>query len=117
MRLRELEGAKISPAQKLETINSLRSPEHKYVSFFVCRNPIEKLQSVYNFFLYQTQVKKKNFRKFPRSSLPSWSEYISRVSNMSYSDSMSDSVFYKCSPCTYHYDGVVRMETFDTDSR
>ena len=115
--LRELERSRITEAEKHRIIKSLKSANHKYVAFFVCRNPLEKLQSLYNFFLYQTKVKQKTFKKFPRFNPPSWSEYISHVSNPSYSDSMSDSLFSKCSPCTFHYDAIIRMEKFNADSR
>ena len=35
--------------QKQKIINSLRNCEHEYFSFFVCRNPVAKLISIYNY--------------------------------------------------------------------
>ena len=35
--------------QKQKIINSLRQGEHEYFSFFVCRNPVAKLISIYNY--------------------------------------------------------------------
>ena len=32
-----------------EIIRSLKNAEHEYPSFFVCRNPVEKLVSVYKY--------------------------------------------------------------------
>ena len=116
IRLRQLEGKAFSPQRKLAAINSLRSPDHEFLSFFVCRNPVEKLLSVYNFLLYQTQENGKIFAKFPRKNPPSWSEYIAKV-GAGQTDGLSDSVFTKCSPCTHHFDAVIKMESFDEDSR
>ena len=30
---------------------------------------------------------------------------------------LADSVVFKCQPCHFHYDAVIKMETFDDDSR
>ena len=30
---------------------------------------------------------------------------------------IADSVFSKCSPCNFHYDAVIKMETFNADAR
>lgn len=116
IKLRKLEGRATSLSKKLDSINSLRSADHDLLSFFVCRNPVEKLLSVYNFLLYQTQENGKTFAKFPTKNPPSWEEYISKVAN-GMTDGLSDSVFQKCSVCTFHYDAVIKMETFDHDSR
>ena len=73
--MRELESQNISQWRKFQLIRTLLRPEHEYLSFIVCRNPVEKLLSVYNFMLYQTQEnpKKKGnediFRKFPKASM------------------------------------------------
>ena len=101
IKLRKLEGRAISPSEQLEAINSLKSTDHDFLSFFVCRNPVEKLLSVYNYLLYQTQQNGKIFGKFPRQNPPSWEEYIGRVGAGQH-DGLSDSVFEKCSPCTFH---------------
>ena len=51
MTLRKLERARISEKQKLEIIWSVQAEKHEYLSFFVCRNPIEKLLSVYHYLM------------------------------------------------------------------
>jgi hypothetical protein len=81
---------------------------------------VEKLLSVYNFMLYQTRTKKKDFAKFTRKNPPSWEKYIRMVGErVSAKDlnGLSEGVFGKCSPCSYHYDAVLKMETFNEDSR
>ena len=30
---------------------------------------------------------------------------------------IADSVFSKCNPCNFHYDAVIKMETFNADAR
>ena len=118
IQLRDLERRKVSLSKKMKSIQSLKSADHDYFSFFVCRNPVEKLLSVYNFMLYQTQQNGKIFKKFPGKNPPSWEKYISLVAKREPAyDGLSDSVFDKCSPRTYHYDAVIMMETFDQDSR
>ena len=115
--LKELEEAYTPKERKLKIVRSLHKSNHTYISFFVCRNPIEKLQSVYDFLFFQTQIKKKSFNNFPRFSPPSWSQYISKLSDPQFKDGLSDSVTSKCRPCSYDFDAVIKMETFDIDSR
>ena len=118
--MKQLERNKVSQAEKKSAINSLRNSDHKHVAFFVCRNPVEKLLSVYNFMLYQVRVKKKIFAKFPRSDPPSWEEYLHLVAVKDKAkdlNGLSGGVFEKCSPCSYHFDAVIKMETFAEDSR
>ena len=49
--LRRLERRLVSLRQKDEIIESLREEDHEYTSFFVCRDPIEKLLSVYYYMM------------------------------------------------------------------
>ena len=120
-RLRTLEKLrKVSARKKVDAINSLKSENHKYLSFFVCRNPVEKLLSVYNFMLYQTRIKKKIFEKFPRKNPPTWEQYIHLVAMRDPArdlNGLSGGVVEKCSPCHYHFDAVIKMESFNKDSR
>ena len=48
-RLEEIEEKAYTREQKVEIIRSLKNVEHEYLSFFVCRNPVEKLVSVYKY--------------------------------------------------------------------
>ena len=124
---RKLEREKISRSGKLKVIRSLDSPHHEYLSFLVCRNPVEKLLSVYNFMRYQVLHNKKNRAKtnppswqtyFPRKSPPSWPQFITRLaSGFTGYDGLAASLLSKCSPCHYHYNAVIHMETFEEDSK
>ena len=120
-RLRFLEKMrKVTARRKLDAIKSLKSENHKYLSFFVCRNPVEKLLSVYNFMLYQTRIKKKIFEKFPRKNPPTWEQYIHLVATRDRArdlNGLSGGVVEKCSPCHYNFDAVIKMESFNKDSR
>ena len=51
MTLRSLERKQFSEKQKLNIIQYLQYREHEYTAFFVCRNPIEKLLSVYYYLM------------------------------------------------------------------
>ena len=48
-RLEEIEEKAYAREDKVEVIKSLKFTHHEYLSFFVCRNPIEKLLSVYKY--------------------------------------------------------------------
>ena len=48
-RLEEIEEKAYTREQKVEIIRSLKYEDHEYLSFFVCRNPVEKLVSVYKY--------------------------------------------------------------------
>ena len=74
---RKLEREKISRSGKLRVIRALQNPQHEYLSFLVCRNPVEKLLSVYNFMRYQVLHNKRNMAK---SNPPTWQTYFPRSS-------------------------------------
>ena len=70
--------------------------------------------------LYQTKVKKKSFEKFPRKNPPTWEKYIELVAKRDPArdiNGLSGGVYEKCSPCVYQFDAVIKMETFNEDSR
>ena len=49
MVLKRLEQEKFSIQKKRTIINSLRKKDHESLAFFICRNPVERLQSVYHY--------------------------------------------------------------------
>ena len=49
--LRGLERKAYSRDAKEEVIKSLREEQHNFTSFFVCRNPVEKFLSVFNYLM------------------------------------------------------------------
>ena len=51
MTLRKLERSLVSAREKLDIIDSVRAEQHEYTAFFVCRNPVEKLLSVYHYLM------------------------------------------------------------------
>ena len=44
-----LEKQSYSRAAKERAVASLRTRDHEYLAFFVCRNPVSRLLSVYNY--------------------------------------------------------------------
>ena len=44
----KIEKTMINSTEKQKIINSLKNKEHEYLSFFVCRNPVDKLLSIFN---------------------------------------------------------------------
>ena len=48
LELRDIEEAVYPGSRKLEIIKTLESAEHDYLSIAVCRNPVEKLLSVFH---------------------------------------------------------------------
>ena len=49
--LRRLEGKAYSRKAKEAVIRALSEKQHNFTSFFVCRNPVEKFLSVYNYLM------------------------------------------------------------------
>ena len=49
--LRDLERRAYQHKDKAEIISSLEEVKHNYTAFFVCRNPVDKLLSVYNYLM------------------------------------------------------------------
>ena len=68
MKLREVQSRKFSVKRRLEILRSLEEAEHEYFAFFVCRNPIERLKSLYSYSLDLGRFKKgqkpKNLKDF-----------------------------------------------------
>ena len=46
--MRDIEEAVYPRSRKLEIIKTLESADHDYLSIAVCRNPVEKLLSVFH---------------------------------------------------------------------
>ena len=72
MKLEQAEGNQFSKTYKIDIVRSLEKKDHEYFSFFVCRNPIERLKSLYGFSLDLGRFKKgktpKNFKDFIKNS-------------------------------------------------
>ena len=110
---RRFERQKLAAGEKFGAIKSLADPDHKYVSFIVCRDPIEKLLSVYNFMKYQVLENERNQKKknppewqkyFSSRNIPSWKMFLFKLSKgFTGYDGLTDSLINKCSPCHYHY--------------
>ena len=110
-------------SQKNKVIKSLRSPDHDYLSFFICRNPIEKMMSVYKYMVDMASADSESFIErpdFPKGGTPpTWEKFIYLVATSSSKNylGMMRPLVAGCGPCAYHYDAVIMMETFDEDSR
>ena len=124
---RQFERQKLAGGEKFRAIKSLADPDHNYVSFIVCRDPIEKLLSVYNFMKFQVLENERNQKKknppewqkyFSSRNIPTWKTFLWKLSNgFTGYDGLTDSLVNKCSPCHYHYRAVIKMETFEEDSK
>ena len=68
VKLRQLQNKIFSSSKKKSIIKSLVKEQHEYLAFFVCRNPIERLKSLYSYSLDLGRFKKgkkpKNFKNF-----------------------------------------------------
>ena len=68
VKLQQVQRKHFSKSKKNEIIKSLEKRDHQYFGFFVCRNPIEKLKSLYTYSLDLGRFKRgrtpKNFKDF-----------------------------------------------------
>jgi len=117
---RKWEKKFVSDREKKDIVDSLRDPEHDYVSFFVCRNPVAKLVSIYNYHKVLSSSSydgptgpHKNIDGFPLDNPPSWDEYLTFDP---YRTGLTRPMWMMCDPCHNYWDAVVLMETFDDDS-
>jgi len=111
-RLEEIEQKAYTREQKVEVLKSLKSPSHEYLSFFVCRNPIEKLVSVYNYMKVL-----KNRPDFGEGRHPSWEKYIRSVVSEDNYLGLTRPLYLTCNLCKNQYDAIIMMETYTEDSR
>ena len=107
VKLRELQ-TKLG-VKKDTILKSLENESHEYFAFFVCRNPIEKLKSLYSYSL--------DLNRFKRGETPqSFRDFIVQVFRTNSTFSFN-SLYSLCAPCSRHYDAIINMETFSRDSR
>ena len=109
--------------EKNVVIRLIMAPEHEYLSFFVCRNPVEKLLSVYKYMVDMSRADSESFLErpdFPKGGTPpTWEKFIYLVATSTSNNylGMMRPLVVGCGPCTYEYDAVIMMETYDQDSR
>lgn len=111
VKLAEVQNRLYRKSERIRILKSLNKQNHEYLAFFVCRNPIERLKSLYSYSLDLGRFKKgkrpKNFKDFIMKIFTNNSEPIINYNPM----------YSFCSPCTRHYDSVIKMETFSTDAK
>lgn len=107
VKLRELQ-TKLG-VKKNTILKSLKNESHEYFAFFVCRNPIEKLKSLYSYSL--------DLNRFKRGEKPqNFRDFIIKLFKKDSTFNVN-SMFSLCAPCSRHYDAIIKMETFSRDSR
>ena len=72
VKLQQLQGKHFSKKKKTGIVKSLEQRDHKYLTFFVCRNPIERLKSLCSYSLDLGRFKRgrtpTNFKDFIKQS-------------------------------------------------
>jgi len=116
-RARRWEDAAYSPREKVEVISSNRQgqPNYNYFSFFVCRNPVSKLGSIYEYNLKRSAQGRAQ-PGISNESPPSFPQYLALLASGNISINL-DTTLVGCLPCAHHWDAVVKMETFNEDSK
>ena len=140
LKLRKLEKKYFSPLEKTQIIESLLQPKHEFMAFFVCRDPLEKLLSVYRYLLdmrvgtdltnsTQSHVlqQKKSPGVFARPGRkdfalprpPSWSQFLHLVASSKEKKYLGllEANHQHCDPCNIQYDAVIHMNNFGQDSQ
>ena len=68
VKLAELQNKVYRKSERIRILKSLNKQNHEYLAFFVCRNPLERLKSLYSYSLDLDRFKKgkkpKNFKDF-----------------------------------------------------
>ena len=68
VKLAEVQNRLYRKSERIRILKSLNKQNHEYLAFFVCRNPIERLKSLYSYSLDLGRFKKgkrpKNFKDF-----------------------------------------------------
>ena len=72
----KLEASRTSTKKKLNAIHQLKSADHDYTAFFGCRNPVEKLLSIFDHFLARIKVNKSKGKLLPDAKFYDWTEFV-----------------------------------------
>ena len=129
VKLAQLQNKVYRKSERIRILKSLNKHNHEYLAFFVCRNPLERLKSLYSYSLDLDRFKKgekpKNFKDFiakiftnnsePIISMYKWSQTLAKTPCFFPSD--YNPMYSVCSPCTRYYDSVIKMESFSTDAK
>ena len=125
VKLRQVQNAHLKIKDRKQILKSLEQKEHDYFAFFVCRNPIERLKSLYSYSLHLDRFKPghkpRNFPDFIKrvfSNQPILGRLYRHLNRtLTLPSPVFNPMFTHCSPCTRHYDAVVNMETFSQDAK
>ena len=74
-----LEKENISMDKKRSAVKELRSGDHAYTAFFVCRNPVEKMLSVWDHFRWHIANNKERGVLGARVTFYTWREFVTVV--------------------------------------
>ena len=74
-----LEKENISVDKKRSAVKELRSGDHTYTAFFVCRNPVEKMLSVWDHFRWHIANNKERGVLGARVTFYTWREFVTVV--------------------------------------
>ena len=84
VKLAELQNKVYRKSERTRIVKSLNKQNHEYLAFFVCRNPLERLKSLYSYSLDLGRFKKgekpKNFKDFIAKIFTNTSQPIISIS-------------------------------------
>jgi len=120
---RKIEDKFLTPQEKLSVIESVKKPGHDYFAFFVCRDPVAKLVSTYKYNLARSKGRggqeggRARAIGFPAGQVPSWQNYLEMRATGALDSGTTHPIWRSCDVCNNHWDAVVHMETFDSDTQ
>jgi len=106
----------ISNWNKKKAVSSLTNKNRKYWSLILARHPMERLFSAYRDKILRKSIIVKNLNKGDRKpTFRTFLTYLAMESPVTYNRHWKPN-WILCNPCKFHYDFIIKMETFSRDS-
>ena len=114
--MKQVEKKYTSRYTKKKYVHSLQNKQRKLKGFMISRHPMDRLFSAFRDKIMRKTIIVKNING--NKMKPTFSKFLTflAMNNPTGYNRHWKPNWVLCNPCLYHYDYILKMETFDRDS-
>ena len=114
--MKQVEKRYVSRNTKKKYVHSLQNKQRKLRGFMIARHPMDRLFSAFRDKILRKSIIVKNING--NNKKPSFSKFLTflAMNNPTGYNRHWKPNWVLCNPCLFHYDYILKMETFDRDS-